>query len=128
MAEIELAKTKISEFLKSRCSLEFKILKAFSSFVTGLQYFPNAPKLEYHHTYICKRFNNPKFPNSIKIYHDLSEMGYVPKDLANTLVPDLDDHLDNRVLLCFCQKSPTKFSASCIYMLMEIVQDSQECK
>ena len=118
---INSAKTKALEFLKSRSSTRsFKMIKAFQSYMTGLQYFPSEPKPKFQEVYICKRFDNPRFPNSIKIYCNHDDIAYVPKDLAANLVEDMDDFLESRVLLCFCLKEPTKFSATCIFMLFEV--------
>ena len=117
-----------SAFLQSRVPLGtgVRLKSAFQSYVTGLRYFPHADKPKVNTVYICKRdLQNQKFPNAIKVYSSKSQvMGYVPRDLAETLVSQLDPFLDSRVLLCFCKSEPTQFSASCFYFIYETVEST----
>lgn len=119
---LQPAKLAALEFLKRRCgSAHFKMVKAFHSFVTGLRYFKDAPIPRANEVYICKRcLENPEFQDSIKVYEGTQAFGYVPRELAKILAVEMDGDLKNRVVLCVCTKSPTKFSANAIFILFEL--------
>ncbi len=102
------------------------MISAFDSYITGLRYFPKAEKPIANTIYVCKRdFANTKYPNSTRVFSDKQAIGYVPKDLAEQLVPELDEYLDSRVLLCFCKSvSTTGFSAPAIYVVFEMTPEA----
>jgi hypothetical protein len=120
---MQLAAEQGLSFLRTRfADAHFNMVSAFDSYITGLRYFPKADKPMANTIYVCKRdFDNTKYPNSTRVFSDKQAIGYVPKDLAEQLVADLDDYLDSRVLLCFCKSvSTTGFSAPAIYVVFEM--------
>jgi hypothetical protein len=67
-----------------------------------------------------------QFPNAIQVFSHKKGFGYVPRDLSDVVVPQLDKFLESRILLCFCNKVPTQFSASCFYMIFELIEDKMD--
>jgi hypothetical protein len=124
---MEIAKASCLSFLKTRFPTQtFNMISCFSSYVTGLKFFHNGPKPIINSVYNCKRMPTEQFPNAIQVFSHKKGFGYVPRDLADALVPQLDKFLESRILLCFCNKVPTQFSASCFYMIFELIEDNME--
>jgi hypothetical protein len=120
---MEIAKATCLSFLQLRFpNQKFIMTSCFSSFVTGLKYFQNGPKPIINTVYNCKRSATEQFPNAIQVFSHKQAFGYVPKDLAFVLAPQLDGFLESRILLCFVNKIPTQFSASCFYMVFELTE------
>jgi hypothetical protein len=67
-----------------------------------------------------------QFPNAIQVFSHKKGFGYVPRDLSDVVVPQLDKFLESRILLCFCNKVPTQFSVSCFYMIFELIEDKMD--
>ena len=104
-----------SNFLAAQGYPNTELIASFASYMTGLQYHPNAEKPQNQGIYRCfPEKNNQHDPNALGVYSQSGRMAFVPKDLSNHIATNFM-HGSAFTMVCYATSKPTEKSCQAIY-------------